>query len=101
MPVYTFKCNSCEYEYDLRQGFNEADPTTCPNCKKASLHRVYKPIPVVFKGSGFYATDNKSSSRVQNGVTKTEKSESDNSSTAEPKKEKKDKEKAEPKKTDN
>jgi len=55
----------------------------CPECEEESLHRVYRPVGIVFKGSGFYATDNRSPSgkevrkhdKEEEGSTKTEKSE--------------------------
>lgn len=63
MPTYTFRCANCDHVFDLVQRFEDPDPTVCPNCGHANeLQRVYKPVGVVFKGSGFYATDNKSAS---------------------------------------
>ncbi len=63
MPTYTFRCANCDHLFDLIQRFEDPDPTVCPNCGHANeLQRVYKPVGVVFKGSGFYATDNKSAS---------------------------------------
>ena len=61
MPTYSYRCSNCGHHFDLYQRFDEADPETCPNCGLPhQLSRVYKPVGVVFKGSGFYATDNKS-----------------------------------------
>ena len=61
MPTYTYRCGNCDQPFDLVQRFNDPDPNICPNCGfENSLKRVYKPVGVVFKGSGFYATDNKS-----------------------------------------
>jgi len=62
MPVYTYRCNNCGTELDHRQGFDDPPLTLCPNCEQDQLQRVYKPIRVVFKGSGFYATDHRSPS---------------------------------------
>jgi len=67
MPIYTYRCSNCGHEYDHNQGLKEPNPETCPTCGKAALQRVYKPIGLVFKGSGFYATDHKSPSGVANG----------------------------------
>jgi len=38
--------------------------TVCPECEKEALRKVYLPVGIVFKGSGFYSTDNRSSSKV-------------------------------------
>ena len=63
MPTYTYRCGNCSHHFDLHQRFDDADPDTCPNCGlEHRLQRVYKPVGVVFKGSGFYATDNKTRS---------------------------------------
>ncbi len=71
MPIYTYRCANCGTELDHRQGFNDPPLTLCPNCAQAQLQRVYKPIPVVFKGSGFYATDHRSPSGVGKNVNGT------------------------------
>ena len=60
MPSYTYRCENCDHQFDRHQGFSDNPLKKCPNCSKYTLRRVYKPARVVFKGSGFYATDNKS-----------------------------------------
>jgi putative FmdB family regulatory protein len=60
MPVYTYRCSNCGVEFDHQQKFNEKNLTRCPECGKKKLNRVYRPVGVVFKGSGFYVTDNRS-----------------------------------------
>lgn len=62
MPVHTYHCEECDHEFDAHQAFSEDALTICPNCGKESLFKIYKPALVVFKGSGFYVTDSKSSS---------------------------------------
>ncbi len=65
MPTKTYRCENCAFVFDNIQRFDEPNPTVCPNCEHQNLLvRVYKPVGVVFKGSGFYATDHKSASRV-------------------------------------
>lgn len=64
MPVYTYHCDNCEHEFDKRQSFSDNSLKTCPSCKKKTLRKVYKPARVVFKGSGYYVTDNKSSKKA-------------------------------------
>ena len=62
MPVYTYRCSSCGAKVEQRQSFDHAPLKTCPKCKKKTLNKVITPTKVIFKGSGFYATDNKSAS---------------------------------------
>lgn len=62
MPVYTYRCSSCGAKFEQHQSFDDAPLKTCPKCKKKTLNKVITPTKVIFKGSGFYATDNKSAS---------------------------------------
>ena len=81
MPTYTYRCDNCGTQLDVQQKFSDAPLKLCPNCATKGLQRVYKPVGIVFKGSGFYATDNRSPSGRLNGATssKPESSESTNS----------------------
>ena len=59
MPTYEYHCPQCNATYDLKQGFS-AEPThPCVQCGKGTAKRVLYAPRVVFKGSGFYATDGK------------------------------------------
>ena len=62
MPVYTYRCDSCGVQFEKHQSFNDAPLKTCPECRKKSLRKVITPTKIIFKGSGFYATDHRSSS---------------------------------------
>lgn len=62
MPVYTYRCNSCGKQFEKHQAFHDAPLKTCPTCRKKALQKVITQTKVIFKGSGFYATDHKSSS---------------------------------------
>ena len=62
MPIYTYRCESCGVQFERNQKFSDAPLTRCPECGKKSLRKVYTPVGIVFKGSGFYATDHKSPS---------------------------------------
>ncbi|HEU0296054.1 MAG TPA: zinc ribbon domain-containing protein [Anaerolineales bacterium] len=62
MPVYTYRCDSCGIQFERHQSFQDAPLTICPECRKKSVKRVITPSRVIFKGSGFYATDHKSPS---------------------------------------
>ncbi len=62
MPVYTYRCENCGVQFDRTQKFSEPPLAWCPECGKKELRKVYTPVGIVFKGSGFYATDHRSPS---------------------------------------
>ena len=72
MPVYTYRCDSCGVQFERHQSFNDAPLKTCPECRKKSLRKVITPTKIVFKGSGFYATDHKSPSGDTSNKSKKE-----------------------------
>lgn len=75
MPVYSYLCQQCGHEFDQFQHFTDDALTVCPACNEVALRKVYTPVGIVFKGKGFYATDNRSPS----GQKSSYKSDSDNS----------------------
>lgn len=62
MPVYTYRCDNCGVQFEQSQKFSDNPLTRCPECGKKTLKKVYTPVGIVFKGSGFYATDHRSPS---------------------------------------
>ena len=56
MPTYDYRCKDCGTTHEIQHGFNDERPTTCPACG-GHLVRVFHPVGVVFKGSGFHKTD--------------------------------------------
>ena len=56
MPVYEYRCKDCGKTHEIEHGFHDARPTSCPSCN-GHLVRVFHPVGVVFKGSGFHKTD--------------------------------------------
>ena len=86
MPIYTYRCETCGVQFDRHQSFHDQPLTTCPECNKKSLRKVIAPVGIVFKGSGWYATDHKSPSGTRSNAPKSEsKSEPAASSTPESK----------------
>ena len=61
MPTYGYRCPSCANEFDVWQRMTDPSGATCPRCGSAAT-RVFYPAGIVFKGSGFYATDSRSAS---------------------------------------
>ena len=62
MPLYAYKCEACDYQFDKFQHFVDDPLTVCPVCHEEALRKVYSPVGIVFKGKGFYATDHRSPS---------------------------------------
>lgn len=56
MPVYDYECGHCAHKFEERKSFSEGAIATCPQCRKEAK-RIFVPVPIVFKGSGFYVTD--------------------------------------------
>lgn len=63
MPTYQYACTECGEQTEIVQKFSDAALTECPACR-GRLRKVFSPVGIVFKGSGFYRTD----SRAGNGV---------------------------------
>jgi putative FmdB family regulatory protein len=59
MPTYEYLCSACGHRLEVVQRINDDPVTTCAECG-GRLRRVFHPVGVVLKGSGFYATDNRS-----------------------------------------
>lgn len=59
MPTYQYACSSCGERLEVVQKFTDEPLTECPVCDGA-LRKVFSPVGVVFKGSGFYKTDSRS-----------------------------------------
>ncbi|MEV7600392.1 FmdB family zinc ribbon protein [Kitasatospora sp. NPDC089797] len=61
MPTYQYQCTECGNGLEAVQKFTDEALTTCPDCQ-GRLRKVFSAVGVVFKGSGFYRTDSRSSS---------------------------------------
>ena len=64
MPTYQYVCSKCNASFELRQGFNDESVADCPKCK-GEARRLFVPVPIIFKGSGFYVTDSRTTSEAQ------------------------------------
>jgi len=60
MPIYEYECGHCNHRFEVKQGFDEEPQAICPQCH-GRARRVFYAAPVIFKGSGFYITDSRSS----------------------------------------
>ncbi|HEY2576124.1 MAG TPA: FmdB family zinc ribbon protein [Streptosporangiaceae bacterium] len=61
MPTYQYACTSCGEQLEAVQRFSDDPLTVCPACGGA-LRKVFSPVGIVFKGSGFYRTDSRNGS---------------------------------------
>jgi len=60
MPTYEYACTSCGRHVEVVQSMSDAPLTECAECG-GPLRKVFSPIGIVFKGSGFYKTDSRGS----------------------------------------
>jgi putative FmdB family regulatory protein len=58
MPTYEYACTDCKRHFEIFQSFSEAPLEICEVCG-GKLRRVFHPVGIVLKGSGFYSTDNR------------------------------------------
>ncbi|MDQ2584607.1 FmdB family zinc ribbon protein [Saccharothrix yanglingensis] len=61
MPTYQYACTECDHRFEAVQAFSDNALTECPECS-GRLRKLYGAVGVVFKGSGFYRNDSRSSS---------------------------------------
>lgn len=62
MPTYQYRCTDCADEFETVQKFSDPALTTCAQCG-GELRKVYGNVGIVFKGSGFYATDSRTTDK--------------------------------------
>ncbi|GII89560.1 FmdB family transcriptional regulator [Sphaerisporangium siamense] len=79
MPTYQYACTACGEGLEVTQRFTDDPLTTCPSCS-GKLRKVFSAVGIVFKGSGFYRTDNRSSGSSASTTSPSAKSESNGSS---------------------
>ena len=60
MPTYSYACTACEHRFDTVQKFTDPSLTDCPECS-GRLRKLFSSVGIVFKGSGFYRTDSRTS----------------------------------------
>ncbi len=61
MPLYDYRCRACGHEFEIQQSISDDALTECPSCK-GELRKVFSPVGISFKGSGFYKNDSGSRS---------------------------------------
>jgi len=85
LPTYGYRCTNCGHQFEIFQRMADEPLKVCPNCSQTTLRKVVYPAGVVFKGSGFYSTDYKSSSsQSSNGSTSGSEGSSEKKSDSKP-----------------
>ena len=60
MPAYDFRCPACDVTFEVQRPMGSTAEVVCPTCEQPAK-RVFSPVGVAFKGSGFHNTDYKDS----------------------------------------
>lgn len=94
MPTYVYKCEQCvetEQVFELKRRFSDPPLTECPKCGSDEIRKLINSVGVVFKGSGFYVTDNrgknsaapstKSDAKAESGTSGSDSAETSTSSS--------------------
>jgi putative FmdB family regulatory protein len=83
MPTYQYACTECGHSFEQFQSFSEDALTVCPQCE-GKLRKLFNAVGVVFKGSGFYRNDSRSTAASSEASGTSETSET-SETKAEPK----------------
>lgn len=84
MPTYQYRCTECGHELEAVQKFSDPSLTVCPSCE-GKLNKVFSAVGIVFKGSGFYATDSRRKSSAATPAAASETKTDASSPAAQPK----------------
>jgi len=60
MSIYSYRCWNCGNEFYILQKMTDEPVMVCPKCKESTAKRIIGSCGLIFKGSGFYVTDNRS-----------------------------------------
>ena len=98
MPTYQYACTTCGEQVEAVQRFDDEPLSVCPACG-GSLRKVFSPVGIVFKGSGFYRTDSRKAAKTEDSGAKAAKSNGSGEGSSDGKKDKKDSASSDGKKT--
>ena len=59
MPTYEYECRACGHSFEVNQNMSDPPLSECPECGKDVRRLIFGGTGVIFKGSGFYATDSR------------------------------------------
>lgn len=66
MPIYAYRCSSCNHEDEVLQKLSDALLTVCPSCHQETYAKQLTAPGFQLKGSGWYATDFKGGKKPEN-----------------------------------
>jgi putative FmdB family regulatory protein len=61
VPIYEYECDQQRHRFEKWQSIQDESVKTCPTCG-SPVHKIFHPTGIIFKGSGWYVTDNRKSS---------------------------------------
>ena len=67
MPIYQYRCLDCNLQFEIKQSFEDKPIADCPTCHGIA-RRIFSPVPILFKGPGFYVTDSRGGSANPEGL---------------------------------
>ena len=83
MPTYEYECTKCGHTFEALQNMSDKPISRCPKCKSSVRRLIHGGLGVIFKGSGFYSTDNKRGSAATLPTKSESKSEGKSESKSE------------------
>ena len=75
MPLYEYRCESCDHQFEVIQKFSDAPIAVCPECGQGPVVKLMSSPAFQFKGSGWYITDYARKDKKGEAATKSEKTE--------------------------
>jgi putative FmdB family regulatory protein len=81
LPTYQYRCTECGHTFEEFQSFSDDALTVCPVCD-GRLRKLFNAVGVVFKGSGFYRNDSRTTSKEPSSTSASTSSSGDSSSTS-------------------
>jgi len=72
MPYYEYQCNECDHRFEAYRKVTDPPLTRCPKCR-GRVRKIFRPVGIIFKGSGFHVTDYPSKGRKERDKEETAK----------------------------
>jgi putative FmdB family regulatory protein len=69
MPIYEYACVECGHHFEQYRKVSERQPRRCPQCR-GRVKKVFRPVGIIFKGSGFHVTDYRKPEKKEAGAPK-------------------------------
>jgi len=85
MPIYAYRCSSCDCQKDVMQKMSDAPLSTCPECGKETFSKQLTAAGFQLKGSGYYVTDFKGAPKQSDAKEPKPEGKPDTKSEAKPK----------------